>query len=575
MADFYLDRKGNQGPDRQSKALDMTDDETVIGSNENENNWASFEEIMIQFEFLTKTNDTSKDTAKKHAQILQTMIDQFGGNLVVISNKHEVLEDFEEAITKPSAHMIDFKIQVKNTKRNNQRTQIHYVTHKISTNLKYRDILNALKPTLEEHKSRMHKHSFKESQWNIARLGFLFTTNAVQTPTHIAEQNLTQTLAKEHRNVPVFHLRPTKISAGKSALQRTHAFEIQCLHEEAAEMIKLLQGKQFEDNPIFCPYSYRTNKPDLFIKCVARTNHIIASTWVLKIAGISDQIMDIYHTKLSGIEGFIDVIPAKDHQLQGSWKILVEDKHSHQAYREIAQLNSIVTEFIPQDELNQLPTDYPPISLTSRPPTSIQDDTSSQATYATMLSNATANFFVEQPIELNHELSPKRLSFTHEAQKAKDPTAKAKTGATINRFSPITISDSSSINKDILDSIATLQQENEDLRKRNTLLQSKLDSIETNVTNQGEATNQRFNNLDQRLSKIDTMESQLGKLLELLHTRETEQPHKKQNVATTPENRYQRMHPTGLLSRPGRGIVRGGRTDFRPTGIEDAIMKDD
>ena len=144
-----------------------------------------------------------------------------------------------------------------------------------------------------------------------------------------------------------------------------------------------------ESNQIFVPFKYKTKKPDLFMHCIRQQNEVYHKTWVIKLEGITPQIMEYIKTDIASIMGVMHVVPTRRLQDIGEWKVLVDQTKCAYIHRQLSSIWKTIINNLPKDVLDAAPSTYSTPSISSKRAREYQDTDSDNDSYGSLLTTGT------------------------------------------------------------------------------------------------------------------------------------------------------------------------------------------
>jgi len=139
-----------------------------------------------------------------------------------------------------------------------------------------------------EDKIYMFPHPFQYEEWDITSIGFIKNVHAVHfTPSHVHDMITELT---NHHTLPIFQLIPQKIT-NQEKTATTRAYTVQCAKASAQQLSRLLTQGEMRKSQLFVPFKYKRTQPELFSRCIKQQNEVYYTTWVIKLEGISKEVM--------------------------------------------------------------------------------------------------------------------------------------------------------------------------------------------------------------------------------------------------------------------------------------------
>lgn len=194
----------------------------------------------------------------------------------------------------------------------------------------------------------------------------------------------------QEKNPPLFQLIPQRITTSDKKAS-TKAFTVQCAKDDASKLMHLLTHGPFRQatNQIFVPFKYKSKQPELFTKCIRQQNEIYHKTWVIKLEGITPDIMQIIQREIKPIMGVMHVVPTKRVNESGEWKLLVDQSKCAYVHRQLTEHWKQILEQVPPDLLENAPIHFTTPSISSKRAREYQDNDSDNDSYGSLLTTGT------------------------------------------------------------------------------------------------------------------------------------------------------------------------------------------
>ncbi|KAG9306925.1 hypothetical protein G9A89_021707, partial [Geosiphon pyriformis] len=240
---------------------------------------------------------------------------------------------------------------------------------------------------LKKQKAYVRPHAFGEKDREISHLGFIPGISMMNVPKEIVKDEVLSMLRKNEEEIPRFEIVQVRVDMGKNSktLERTRAYEIQCLQRDASRLAKMLQSGAFREKPIYVPYHMKRSNPSIFKNAIKRQIKTLASQWVIKINGFTDDMIECIRNKV--LESWAEAIVPTKNKGRGEWKILM-DREAHTSTMEWLHEHWVeILDLIPMEIANASPFDNPKITSKSsnHPETGSEEGTVN--TYGTVLSS--------------------------------------------------------------------------------------------------------------------------------------------------------------------------------------------
>jgi hypothetical protein len=241
---------------------------------------------------------------------------------------------------------------------------------------------------LIEAKIYMIPHPFAYDEWEITSIGFIKDIHAVHFPPGHLHQLLSEYIQAQDNNPPTFQLIPQKIK-NKDNDATTRAYTVQCPRANVKRMSELLTHGEFRNNHMFIPFKYKYNKPELFTKCIKQQNEVYYKTWIIKLEGITKEIMHFIMDEITKLNGVFHVVPTKRLINIGEWKVLVDQTRSSYIHRQLTNEWQRIIANVPKNFLDQAPPSWPTPQISSKRIRDYQDDSSDIDSYGSLLTSGT------------------------------------------------------------------------------------------------------------------------------------------------------------------------------------------
>jgi hypothetical protein len=368
MANSLARSTGN--PTATSTTMEMDDDDKTVQSRGNgSKNDEELKDFLIKITIRPKRRElrmTKSEVLNIHRNICQAML-AIPGTLTIVDNSKE-----EHAF---ASSIKGTEQQFKPKQRNNDNQWIIIV--RIITDLSLSTIKNYYEVneqlSHDKYKVFIHQHFFKEDEWNIAKIGFLHNVHVGHVPKDLAKTRLLEKL-KQQDKLYILELFSTFVTCDtQKGPIRTQAYEIQCNAKDAKQL-----GRLLEKALVLTPYYYKRKDPATFEKSVKIQNHCLSNLWVMKVEGVSTDLMKELEPALKNKYSKIsDITPTRRTEADGEWRIIIAKDHFISTTNELrAAWESDLTILRPEAiHVNKTKGLDP--RITSRP--NIPDDSDSEA----------------------------------------------------------------------------------------------------------------------------------------------------------------------------------------------------
>ena len=244
--------------------------------------------------------------------------------------------------------------------------------------------------TVTETKAYISPHTIGQDQWDIIGIGFIKNIHAIHYPKELLQQQSSHMMKNQEKQIPTFQLIPQRITSNNK-IASTKAYSIQCLRDDAPKLIHHLTHGAFREkaNQIFVPFKYKRTKPDIFLKCIRQQNKIYHKTWVIKLEGITQDVMNIIESDINQIMGVLHVVPSKRYNESGEWKILTDQTKCSYIHRQLTDQWQNIISKVPQEILDDSPSNFTTPMISSKRAREYQDNESDEDSYGSLLTTGT------------------------------------------------------------------------------------------------------------------------------------------------------------------------------------------
>ena len=310
-----------------------------------------------------------------------------------------------------------------------------------------------------EAKTYMIPHPFGYDEWEITTIGFIKDIHAVHFPQGHLHHIISEYIHAQDSQPPTFQLIPQKIT-NKDNNATTRAYTVQCAKADVKRMSQLLTQGEFRNTQMFIPFRYKHNQPELFTKCIKQQNEIYYKTWIIKLEGISKEIMHFLLGEINKLTGVFHVVPTKRLNEIGEWKVLVDQNRSSFIHRQMMNEWQRMVSNVPQNFLDQAPASWSSPRISSKKIRDYQDDASDIDSYGSLLTNGTNDSLMTYGEESLNDL-PTEYQFQSYAEAVRAPTKIIDA----TRMSSPTASDLTEWQKEKFDLEAQLQKQSAIIEK--------------------------------------------------------------------------------------------------------------
>lgn len=246
----------------------------------------------------------------------------------------------------------------------------------------------------------MFPHPFPYETWDTTTIGFLKEIHTMHVPKEFIHTQLYDMITKQNKNPPLFQLIPQRITT-QDKKATTKAYTVQCAREDASRMLHLLTHGPFREatHQIFVPFKYKTRQPDLFTRCIRQQNDMYRKTWIIKLEGITQEIMDKIRPDITSIMGVLHLVPTKKLYETGEWKILVDQTKCAYVHRQLSDNWRKIINRVSPTLLEAAPSAFSSPNISSKRARDYQDNESDNDSYGSLLTTATdvSNMTNEDP----------------------------------------------------------------------------------------------------------------------------------------------------------------------------------
>ena len=339
-----------------------------------------------------------------------------------------------------------------------------------------------------EQKIYMFPHPFQYDEWDISSIGFVKNIHI----THYTQEHLHDTilhiLKKQETEPPTYQLIPQRIT-NKDKTATTRAYTIQCTKTDAKKMIHLLTHGEFRLQPIFLPFRYITTQPEVFTKCIRQQNDLYHRMWVIKLTGITSDIMAFLREEIEKLNGVSQIVPTRNVHEKGEWKILVDQSKCSFVHKQLSAKWKTLIANVPAQLLSSAPSKFSEPQISSQKVRDYQDDSSDNDLYGSLLTAGTdvSNNYEEEHL---NDLPPQ---YTYPSY------ASAAAASTASDTSP-------QMTSPTLSTLTDWQKEKQELEQM--------------IRHQAEKIKKIQANLEEKIIRSRYLEEQLAQAIELAHTRD-------------------------------------------------------
>jgi hypothetical protein len=372
-----------------------------------------------------------------------------------------------------------------------------------------------------EAKVYMFPHPFQADEWEITSIGFIKEVHTIHFPSSHLHAMISDYVQSRDTNPPTFQLIPQKIT-NQDKTATTRAYTIQCAKTDAKRMSLLLTQGEFRTTKMFIPFKYKRQQPELFTKCIQQQNDVYYKTWVVKLEGISKEILHFISAEIHNLSGVFHVVPTNKYEETGEWKVLVDQTKSPFIHRQLQEKWNMMMSNVPENFLESTPSTWPAPCISSKKIRDYQDDASSNDSYGSLLTNGTNDSILTYGDDTLNDL-PIEYKYPSYAKVAAPSTSTD----TLTAFSSPTTSVASEWQKEKLEMESLLGKQAQLLEKLQSDQAAMLREIQTNQTQliqqlRDDHTLQIENlqaDLQAKITRSKDLEDQLAQAIELAYAR--------------------------------------------------------
>lgn len=468
------------------------DDKTEPAGSNRERNEAVESEINVKWQMPGHHDVTS---AKKMLQeLLADLMVYFPNDVALIDNKKREWsfseKDDAEKFMKESN---TFAVTIHPIK-NQQQKVIRWVA---ITRIRSRSSIQEWKDNdffysaVNAARVYMFPHPFSAEAWDTITIGFLKNIHAIHYPRELLQEQLYEMIQNQTKSPPPFQLIPQRITTTDKKAT-TKAFTIHCQKEDASQLTHLFTHGPFrmESNQIFVPFKYKKKNPDLFSKCIRQQNEVYHKTWIIKVEGLTTDMMKLIQADITKIMGVLHVVPSRRLHEIGEWKILVDQTKCSYIHRQLTTEWEKILDNIPNPILENAPITFPIPSISSKRARDYQDNDSDNDSYGSLLSTGTATSEMTHEADAYNDMP---TEFRHSSYAAA-ATSSSKSGEDTQVSSPTT------------STYTEWQQEKKELEDQIKSQAAQIEKIQAD--------------LQSKITRSKDLEDQLAQAIELAHSRD-------------------------------------------------------
>ena len=369
----------------------LEDDITEAAGSNREKNDA--EEVEKNVKWQMPGHHDASSAKKLLQQLLAHLLVYHPGDVTLIDSKQREWT-FEESENEESfmEECNQIAVQVHPIK-NKQQQILRWIAitriHSMSTILdwKYNDHFYSAVDTAETY---IFPHPFGYEDWDTTTIGFIKDIHAIHYPRELLHDLLNNMIQKQNKNPPLFQLIPQRITTTDKKAS-TKAYTVQCVKDDASQLLHLLTHGPFrtETNQVFVPFKYKSKNPALFMRCIRQQNEVYHKTWIIKLEGITPEVMECIRQDIHQIMGVMHIVPGKRMHEIGEWKLLVDQTKCSFIHRQLSESWKKIINKVPAKLLESAPSTYSIPAISSKRARDYQDNESDNDSYGSLLTTGT------------------------------------------------------------------------------------------------------------------------------------------------------------------------------------------
>lgn len=367
------------------------DDETEMAGANRKTNREEEQEKMIKWQI--PGHHSNADAKKVMLNLLASLLINHPNEITFIDRKQRAWS-YDEADDE-SGFLKEFdtaSIQVHAIKNKDKKTARWIAITKVISRSNPKDWKNndPFYSTVTETKTYIFPHPFGQDEWDVVNVGFFKNIHVIHYPQEVLHEQIYNMLENQNKPIPAFQLIPQRISNIERTAS-TKAYSVQCRRDDATQMIHLLTHGAFRETPnqIFVPFKYKNTKPEIFLKCIRQQNEVYHKTWVIKMEGVTQQVMQYMEPEITKIMGVWHIVPSKRCEEIGEWKILTDQAKCSYIHRQLTEKWAQILSIIPAEILDESPDHFSLPMISSRRAREYQDSDSDADSYGSLLTTGT------------------------------------------------------------------------------------------------------------------------------------------------------------------------------------------
>jgi hypothetical protein len=358
------DRVTGKGKENHTSTHEEDDDKTYKSSGSDKKNhheMDEFEDDRMEYKMkLTWKGGASEmnKAAMLFSQVLAAILYLDPAASMKKKNKDEWLANFVEMVNSPALARKNLEIKQESFKIRKVHTTMYAAIITINSSATINAMKNyyIIRDVLDNENIYMSEYLFTNDAVNERQAGFLANVHIEHVPPQYLISIWRDQLRKytaEGTEPPEFILKKSKVSTSDGNEQNkwdkfTRAYAVRCDANDKKTLDTLLIKASTDTTwdhrgGTYFPFYWKKKKPEVFDKAVRTTNRCLRNLYVVKISGVSKEIMREKAEKaLSTIDRVYDIIPTSKIDTDGEWKILVnveeKNKGNNQSKGEIHSL---------------------------------------------------------------------------------------------------------------------------------------------------------------------------------------------------------------------------------------------
>jgi hypothetical protein len=356
-------------------------------------------EKCIKFVFRVNNNEEASTVAQGHFQILKAINDAFGSEVIITDNANEQVTTFK--LTGFPEYQRKFKIHHRqgNDKQQRKRKPSYTVIHRIYTSISLTTIRKQAQVSqyLRMYKGSMMYHPWTEDVTDIVSLGFLVNIDPVNHPKEFVEEKIKAKFKKEAKcadhQIPTFKVVMSSPSHTQDDQRLwTKSYDLQVERKNAKPMIRIIK-QAYAVSKDFIFYRMRHEVPATFKAAIKAQNQFLNQARIVPIQGIPKDMMWAMEPELLALTGVKEVLPHWKTTAEGRWNLLTHTKAFPGVIKYLDEnISLLYDKYLPQCQHTPQRNEYPPATVCTKSPHSLDYDSDSDKSYFSNCSDAYSLF---------------------------------------------------------------------------------------------------------------------------------------------------------------------------------------